>query len=98
MIERNSKPRTLPNWLAYLEHLHPKIIEMGLERVNRVKINLGFSPSFPIITVGGTNGKGSICSMMEAILSRAGYHVGCYTSPHFLRYNERISLPICVRC
>jgi len=92
MIGRNSKLKTLPDWLAYLERLHPKIIEMGLERVNRVKINLGFSPSFPIITVGGTNGKGSICSMMEAILSRAGYDVGCYTSPHLLRYNERIHI------
>lgn len=92
MIERNSKLRMLSDWLIYLECLHPKIIEMGLERVNQVKINLGFSPSFPIITVSGTNGKGSICLMMEAILSRAGYNVGCYTSPHLFRYNERIRI------
>lgn len=92
MIELNSQLKTLCDWLAYLECLHPKSIEMGLERVNLVKINLGLSPSFPIITVSGTNGKGSICSTMEAILSHAGYHVGCYSSPHIIRYNERIRI------
>jgi len=87
-----SKFNTLPDWLTYLERLHPKTIEMGLERVNRVKITLGLAPSFPIITVAGTNGKGSTCAMLEAILSRAGYRVGCYTSPHLLRYNERVRI------
>lgn len=65
---------------------------MGLERVNRVRIALNLTPSFPIITVAGTNGKGSTCAMLEAILSRAGYRVGCYTSPHLLRYNERVRI------
>ena len=65
---------------------------MGLERVNQVRTTLGLTPSFPIITVGGTNGKGSTCAMLEAILSRAGYRVGCYTSPHLLRYNERVRI------
>lgn len=92
MIEHNSKLRILPEWLAYLECLHPKFIELGLERVNQVKIKLDISPSFPIITVGGTNGKGSICLMLEAILSRAGYRVGCYTSPHLFCYNERVRI------
>lgn len=80
---------TLSEWLLYLERIHPQAIEMGLDRVQRVKAEMPLVPSFPLITVGGTNGKGSSCAMMEAILSQAGYHVGCYTSPHLLRYNER---------
>ncbi len=51
-----------------------------------------WSRRFPIITVGGTNGKGSVCAMLEAILHHAGYRVGCYTSPHLLRYNERVRI------
>ncbi len=92
MIEPDTKSRTLSDWLIYLERLHPRTIEMGLERVNRVRTELGLGPSFPVITVGGTNGKGSTCAMIEAILSRAGYRVGCYTSPHLLRYNERVRI------
>jgi dihydrofolate synthase/folylpolyglutamate synthase len=92
MTELNSKLRTLYEWLDYIERIHPKSIEMGLERVSQVKFNLSFSLSFPIITVSGTNGKGSVCSILEAILSHAGYRVGCYTSPHLLRYNERIRI------
>ncbi|MGH8762721.1 MAG: bifunctional tetrahydrofolate synthase/dihydrofolate synthase [Nitrosospira sp.] len=92
MTESDSRSRALPDWLIHLEQLHPQTIEMGLERVNRVKAELGLAPSFPVITVGGTNGKGSTCAMMEAILSRAGYRVGCYTSPHLLRYNERVRI------
>ncbi|SEO74061.1 bifunctional tetrahydrofolate synthase/dihydrofolate synthase [Nitrosovibrio sp. Nv6] len=84
--------RTLSDWLLRLESIHPRTIEMGLERVSRVRVELGLVPSFPIITVGGTNGKGSSCAMMEAILSNAGYRVGCYTSPHLLRYNERVRI------
>lgn len=84
------QPDTLADWLAYLESLHPKTIELGLERVNRVKQALDLLPGFPIITVGGTNGKGSTCAMLESILSAAGYRVGCYTSPHLLAYNERV--------
>lgn len=92
MTESDSRSRALPDWLTHLEQLHPQTIEMGLERVNRVKAELRLAPSFPVITVGGTNGKGSTCAMMEAILSRAGYRVGCYTSPHLLRYNERVRI------
>ncbi len=92
MTKLNPKLRTLYEWLDYIERIHPKSIEMGLERVNQVKFNLNFPLSFPIITVSGTNGKGSVCSILEAILSHAGYRVGCYTSPHLLRYNERIRI------
>lgn len=80
----------LNDWLAYIEALHPKDIEMGLVRVNQVKQNLNLNISFPIITVAGTNGKGSTCAMLEHIYRAAGYHVGSYSSPHLLRYSERI--------
>ncbi|MEO8992476.1 MAG: bifunctional tetrahydrofolate synthase/dihydrofolate synthase [Nitrosospira sp.] len=90
MSEPDTKSRTLSDWLNWLERIHPKTIEMGLDRINRVKADLNLACPFPIITIGGTNGKGSTCAMMEAILTRAGYRVGCYTSPHLLRYNERV--------
>ena len=83
---------TLRDWLCYLESLHPKTIALGLERVEQVKQRLNLQPDFPIITVGGTNGKGSVCAMLESILHAAGYRVGCYTSPHLMVYNERVRI------
>lgn len=83
-------PGDLPAWLARLEARHPKTIELGLERVGQVWRRLGGTPAFPIVTVGGTNGKGSVCAYLEAILGAAGYKVGRYTSPHLVRFNERI--------
>lgn len=83
-------PTTLADWLTHLESLHPNIIALGLERVAQVKQRLNLNPDFPVIVVGGTNGKGSVCAMLEAILYAAGYKVGCYTSPHLLHYNERV--------
>ena len=83
-------PSTLAEWLTYLESLHPKTIALGLERVEQVKQRLNLQANFPIIIVGGTNGKGSVCAMLESILHSAGYRVGCYTSPHLLDYNERV--------
>lgn len=83
-------PATLPDWLTLLERLHPKSIELGLERVSMVRQRMALAPGFPIITVAGTNGKGSTCAILERILTEAGYRVGCYTSPHILRYNERV--------
>jgi dihydrofolate synthase / folylpolyglutamate synthase len=85
-------PRTLADWLTYLETLHPKTIALGLERVAQVRQRLDLQPGFPIITVGGTNGKGSVCAMLESMLHAAGYRVGCYTSPHLLHYNERVRI------
>jgi dihydrofolate synthase/folylpolyglutamate synthase len=85
-----SQPDTLDEWLRYIERVHPQGIAMGLERVAAVRDKLALTPNFTVITVGGTNGKGSACAMLEAILSHAGYKVGCYTSPHLLRYNERV--------
>lgn len=82
-------PDTLNEWLARLESLHPKAIDMGLERVSEVGRRLGLKFDCPVITVGGTNGKGSTCAMLESILLQGGYHVGLYTSPHILKFNER---------
>ena len=89
---QNNMPNTLADWLIYLESLHPKTIALGLERVAQVKQRLNLQPDFPIIVVGGTNGKGSVCAMLESILHAAGYRVGCYTSPHLLHYNERVRI------
>ena len=88
----NAKPETLSDWLAYLESLNPRAISLGLDRVTQVKNTLGLDPGFTIITVSGTNGKGSTCAFLEAILNVAGYRVGCYTSPHLLSYNERVRI------
>ncbi len=85
-------PDSLAGWLARLERLHPSTIELGLERVRRVRDALGLAPAFPIVMVGGTNGKGSTCAYLEAILGAAGYRTGLYTSPHLLRYNERVRI------
>jgi len=85
-------PRSLAEWLVHLESLHPKTIALGLERVAQVKQRLKLEPDFSVIIVGGTNGKGSVCAMLESILHAAGYKVGCYTSPHLLHYNERVRI------
>jgi dihydrofolate synthase/folylpolyglutamate synthase len=85
-----ARPADLAGWLAYLEGLHPKSIAMGLDRVRAVHARLGLELACPVVTVGGTNGKGSTCAMSDAILRAAGYSVGVYTSPHLLRYNERV--------
>jgi dihydrofolate synthase / folylpolyglutamate synthase len=86
----NSLPADLNGWLEYLERLHPKTIELGLERIGLVRDRLVLKHDFPIITVAGTNGKGSTCAMLERIYIESGYRVACYTSPHLLRYNERV--------
>src|SRR5439155_4505709 len=84
--------RSLPEWLDYIERIHPKSVQLGLERVAKVRDALGRSSSAALLTVAGTNGKGSTCAMLEAILLAAGYRVGLYTSPHLLRYNERVRI------
>ncbi|AOJ77885.1 bifunctional tetrahydrofolate synthase/dihydrofolate synthase [Burkholderia ubonensis] len=80
---------TLDAWLSHLERAHPVGIDMGLTRIGQVKAALGLEFACPVITVGGTNGKGSTCAFLETILVRAGYKVGCHTSPHLLAFNER---------
>ncbi|HSI29366.1 MAG TPA: Mur ligase family protein, partial [Methylophilus sp.] len=85
-------PVTVEAWLSYIESLHPKSIEMGLSRVQAVAARLQLEFPFTVITVGGTNGKGSTCAMLERIYATAGYRVGCYTSPHLVQYQERVRL------
>src|SRR5699024_1200328 len=91
MKAAKNNPMNLEQWQDYLLELHPKEIELGLERVRQVYDRM-LQPAHQAlkIVVGGTNGKGSTCAMLEAILSAAGYKVGFYSSPHLLRYNERI--------
>ena len=85
--------RSLDDWLSAIEALHPASIAMGLERSRVVADRLGLGTHLgidvPIVTVGGTNGKGSTCAMLESILLAAGYKVGLYIKPHFRRFNER---------
>jgi dihydrofolate synthase/folylpolyglutamate synthase len=85
-----ARPADLDGWLAYLETLHPKSIAMGLDRVRAVFDRMQIALACPVLTVAGTNGKGSTCAMIDAMLRCAGYRVGLYTSPHLLRYNERV--------
>ncbi|HCE09801.1 MAG TPA: bifunctional tetrahydrofolate synthase/dihydrofolate synthase [Oxalobacteraceae bacterium] len=85
----HTPPTTLANWLTLLESRHAKAIDMGLDRVAQVKERLGIQFQCPVITVAGTNGKGSTCAMLESVLLQAGYRVGLYIKPHFLRFNER---------
>ena len=82
----------LTDWLGYIESIHPSTIDLTLERTRIVIERLNLDVSFPILTIGGTNGKGSTCSILESIYKEAGYKVACYTSPHFLHFNERIKI------
>ncbi|HVC28055.1 MAG TPA: bifunctional tetrahydrofolate synthase/dihydrofolate synthase [Gammaproteobacteria bacterium] len=84
---------TLGEWLTWQEQLHPNPIDLGLERVRQVlqRMDLANTP-FQVLTIGGTNGKGSCVAFLDAMLCAQGYTVGAYTSPHLLRYNERICI------
>lgn len=84
---------SLSDWLTWQDSLHPERIDLGLERVAAVAERLQLlQPDFGVITVAGTNGKGSSVALLESVLLAAGYRTGCYTSPHLLRYNERIRI------
>ena len=80
---------SLSQWLVHLESMHPVAIDMGLDRVAAVGERLKLHFDCPVITVGGTNGKGSTCAMLESMLMQGSYRVGLYTSPHILDFNER---------
>ena len=84
--------KTLSEWLAHCESLHPHAIDMGLDRVRLVAQKLQLALKVPVITVAGTNGKGSTCAMLEAIYLQAGYKTGVYTSPHLVHFEERCRL------
>ncbi|MBU6438081.1 MAG: bifunctional tetrahydrofolate synthase/dihydrofolate synthase, partial [Betaproteobacteria bacterium] len=81
--------RTLSEWLAHAEQLHDRAIDLGLDRMRPVAQRLALHWLVPVITVAGTNGKGSTCAMLEAVLRSAGYRTGVYTSPHLVHFNER---------
>ncbi len=85
-------PETLEGWLGLLEARHGQAIQLGLERVRLVRDALNLPQACPVFTIGGTNGKGSTCALLEAVLLAAGYRVGLYTSPHLLKYNERVRI------
>jgi len=85
-------PTTLDAWLAHVERLHHRPIDMSLERVREVARRLDIAFACPVVVVGGTNGKGSTCATLESILRAAGYRVGLYTSPHLLLFNERVRI------
>ena len=80
---------TLEGWLRHCEQLHPRTIDMGLDRVRAVARRLDLRFACPVITVAGTNGKGSTCAMLEAIALEAGYRPGVFTSPHLVHFEER---------
>ena len=89
--------RSLSEWLTLLQNRHPKEIELGLGRIRLVARELGLvdvpgsrSPAKTIVTIAGTNGKGSCIAALQALLAAAGYRVACYTSPHLINYRERI--------
>jgi dihydrofolate synthase/folylpolyglutamate synthase len=81
--------KTLDDWLAHCERLHPKTIDMTLDRVAAVRDRLGLRFEAPVISVAGTNGKGSTCAMLESIALQAGYRVGLYIKPHLVHFEER---------
>ncbi|WBL62027.1 bifunctional tetrahydrofolate synthase/dihydrofolate synthase [Stutzerimonas stutzeri] len=85
--------RSLADWLAYLEQLHPTAIDMGLDRVRAVAARMAMTRPAPlVVTVTGTNGKGSTCAFIASLLNAPGLKIGSYSSPHLLRYNERVLL------
>jgi dihydrofolate synthase / folylpolyglutamate synthase len=84
--------RTLAQWLEFVERQHPRTIALGLERVAAVLERMQVRMQVPVVTVGGTNGKGSCCALLEAMLRAGGYRTGLYTSPHLVRYNERVRI------
>jgi dihydrofolate synthase / folylpolyglutamate synthase len=87
------RPSSLSEWLLWQEKLHPSSIDLGLDRVRRTLERLKWqAPRCPVITVGGTNGKGSTVALIRRMLSASGYRVGTFTSPHLIRYNERITI------
>jgi len=92
-MDNDARNKALDDWLDYQQRVHPRSIELGLARVREVWQRLGAAAPGPVvITVGGTNGKGSTVAFLEAMLVAMGKRVGCYTSPHLQRYNERVRL------
>jgi dihydrofolate synthase / folylpolyglutamate synthase len=83
---------TLPDWLRHCESIHPKVVDLGLSRVGSVARKMNLNLGCIVIIVSGTNGKGSTCAMLESILRQAGYRTALYSSPHLVRFEERLRL------
>jgi len=93
MTPGSMRARTLDQWLAYIERQHPATIELGLDRVRDVAARMDVGrPGTHVVSVAGTNGKGSTVAFVEAIARAAGMKVGAYTSPHLFAYNERVRI------
>lgn len=93
LSETAMRDMSLEQWLAWLERLHPSTIDLGLERIREVARRLGLDfGDRRVVTVAGTNGKGSTVTLLDRLLREAGHRTGVYTSPHLLRYNERVRL------
>ncbi len=92
MTSHSEQFTTLAQWLDHCERLHPSTMELGLDRVRTVADRMDIRFGCPVITVAGTNGKGSTCAMLEAILGESGYKTGVYTSPHLVHFEERLRL------
>ncbi len=90
MPQKSVNNKTLPEWLTHLEHIHPNTIELGLERMRPVAQRIWLKSPCPIVTIGGTNGKGTTVAALQTLASQQGWRVGVYTSPHLLSFNERI--------
>ena len=84
--------RTLADWLEFIGRQHPDAIALGLDRVRAVMARMDVAIDCPVFTVGGTNGKGSVCAYLDSILRASGRRVGLYASPHLLRYNARVRI------
>jgi dihydrofolate synthase/folylpolyglutamate synthase len=92
-VDQPGRSASLAQWLAWLETLHPKKIDLSLNRIRTILEVLGLDvPPFRVITVGGTNGKGSCVAFLSEIYARAGYRTGAFTSPHLIDFNERIAV------
>ena len=87
---RNALPLGIEGWLSYIQTIHSRSIDLTLERVRRVAHCMKLAPTVPVITVAGTNGKGSVVNFCQRVLTAHGLSVGSYTSPHLIRYGERI--------
>ena len=90
-MTRGLRFESLQDWLDWQQGLHPKSIDLGLGRVHQVLARMGLGrPADVVLTIGGTNGKGSVVAYLDAILRQAGFAVGTFTSPHLVHYRERI--------
>ena len=88
-LNTNLETATLQGWLDYISAISDKPMDLGLERMKQMVARMKIEFDCPVITVGGTNGKGSTCAIIDSVVRHAGHHTGLHTSPHLVRFNER---------